>query len=480
MSGYRAGRGGSGKLPGDYEYKVNDAGQLELWKGDEKVAMQSPDGSWFVDNISTGVGSLHLGGNESGGVAHSISSCGQNVGFLNEFSRANQDDKLFFFPSWQGMETDGSGLVPPSVLDFGALQYDSYPNGQPAPPASVVPYQFNFDAIDNFVTYAISIVTAEVYGGKLTLRIKSRVTGAEIYSSESDFNFVSGQTVTVKYRYPFFARTGDALTFELLKEDGSPLLVRAGQTRLSEPYRSLRMRTFTDRLVTGAAIGDVKHSYRTTDHDGWVTTNGRAISSLSVTQRANLVAAGINWTSVPNTQGLVTMASSASYTVGSLGGSYTIDRSALPNFTLTGKTDFRNTDHVHDKGSLVTGTESAGHTHTSGSLTASSSGSAHAHNLARTAMAYTGNTFSGTNGGDGDGDPVGATQTDGAHSHSITGSTGDRSATHTHAISGNTAGMNTNTQHDHTFTTPSINGNVTQAKHLQPYVALTQFVFVGL
>ncbi len=270
---------GGGGLAAGYEYREGVNGELELWKDGTKVSTQSPNGSWFKDNISTGVGSLHLGGDGSSGIAHSISSCGQNVGFLNEFSRANTDDKLFFFPVWQGIESNGSGLATPSVLEFGALQYDSYPNGQPATPDKIVPYLFNLDATSNSATFAVSIVTGEAYSGELTNSINARVTSAEIYSVVSDVNFVAGQTITIKYRYPFFVRTGDTLTLSLRKADGSPLLVRAGQTRLTEPYRSLRMRTFTDSGIA-KANGWTRLRWTITD------TNGDLSSRAVISNRA--------------------------------------------------------------------------------------------------------------------------------------------------------------------------------------------------
>ncbi len=37
-----------------------------------------------------------------------------------------------------------------------------------------------------------------------------------------------------------------------------------------------------------------------------------------------------------------------------------------------------------------------------------------------------------------------------------------------------------NSTHTHTYTTPSLNGNVTQTDHLPPYIAFGKFIYLGL
>jgi hypothetical protein len=204
----------------------------------------------------------------------------------------------------------------------------------------------------------------------------------------------------------------------------------------------------------GPSIGDVKHSFLTTDHEGWITMNGRATSTLTASQQANLTAAGINWASVPDSQGRVTMASGGSWPNADIGGSYTIARNSLPNFTLTGETLDTNTDHTHGVGSLAV-SDDTGHEH-------------------GTTVKIHSQTFDGFNRG--------ALQTS---DRSVTTSTSppelqvNSGGAHGHEISGTTDSADSNVEHKHPYTTESINGNVTQTQHLQPYIALTQFVFVG-
>lgn len=469
--------GGGGNVAGDYTFTQNENNELVLnYKGDP-VAMQSPEGSWFKTSVSTGVGSLHLGGNESGGIAHSISSCGQNVGFKNEFSRAAEDDKLFFYPAgWQAVTCDGDERIPPAYTRYTTAKAINYPNGLGS---SSVPVQYNFSlsVTANSEIYSIYIRMGEDYTGNIKNSIISNVTGAEIYSTATPISQGEGGTVLIKYKYPFKVRVGDSLQLRLIKDDGTYLKTHSGTIDSSIPWRGVVSANFEDAPIVAPAIGDTKYSYRTTDHEGWILLNGRDVSALTASQRSNLASAGLNWTTIPATGGRTTIAtgSGAPYVLGTFGGSILIQRENLPNFTLTGKTAGKNIDHTHGV-SLTTGTESAGHTHTSGNLAAGSAG-AHTHPnttpINTTSVQFGGAVSAYTIG-------VATSSSAGDHTHPITGSTGDRSATHTHSISGNTASMNGNQTHDHDYTTQSINGNVTQVGYFQPYVALSHFVYVGL
>ena len=183
-----------GKMPGGYEYKANELGHLELWKGDVKVAVQSPDCSWFRDNIGTGVGSLHLGGNESGGVAHSLSSAGQNIGFKNEFSRATDDDKLFFYPAWQAVTCDGNERIPPFYTRYTSEKTANYPVGVDSY-SGAVPYDFPVTITSNAEVYDVYIRLGEVYTGTVKNSIISNVTGVEIFATDVQISGTEGQTI---------------------------------------------------------------------------------------------------------------------------------------------------------------------------------------------------------------------------------------------------------------------------------------------
>jgi hypothetical protein len=214
--------------------------------------------------------------------------------------------------------------------------------------------------------------------------------------------------------------------------------------------------------IVGPSIGDVKHSFLTTDHEGWITMNGRATSTLTASQQANLTAAGINWASVPDSQGRVTTAAGGTFGVGSTGGSYTIERSNLPNVTLSGTTDGGG-QHAHPIPPLAFNANT-------NSVPATSTSNPYA------IAAPQSWTAAGEVGGGLLGDSrkyVAFAQTNATYVLSNTN--------HNHSVSGNTTEGVTPTlsAHTHSYTTESINGNITQTQHLQPYIALTQFVFVG-
>lgn len=247
-----SGKGGSGdSIPSPFSYKLSaDGEKLELWYNEQMIAVQSKDGSWFSDNISTGVGSLHLGGDYSGGLAHSVSSTGQNVGFKNEFSRAFPEDRIMFFPCWQGLSVDNDELIPPSYLSFSA-KTTSTPNGS-VHASSVVDYNFNLTASTNFVTTKVSFWPAENYTGKLKNVIISTINNVEIYSTTTEVTLNSGIVSSIDYQYPFFLRQGDTVRLQLIKEDGSYLRTRAGITNSSQPWRQLNIRTYVDMLIAPA------------------------------------------------------------------------------------------------------------------------------------------------------------------------------------------------------------------------------------
>jgi hypothetical protein len=198
--------------------------------------------------------------------------------------------------------------------------------------------------------------------------------------------------------------------------------------------------------LTTQNFGDTKESYQASDHDGWILMNGRAKSTLTAQQQVACDTLGIG-ANIPNTRDRFVVGAGGAFTLGVTGGSKTIDRSALPNTTLSFN--------------VTSGAESNGHTHDPGTMQAGMSGSQHVHQFAVDAVSFRGDATTGTNGGDGDGSRSFQTQNDGQHTHGIQGTTGDRSANHTHNVSGSTASMN---------------GGVTQTNFLPEYIALNRFI----
>lgn len=85
------------------------------------------------------------------------------------------------------------------------------------------------------------------------------------------------------------------------------------------------------------SFGDIKSSYKTTDHNGWIKQDGRAISTLTTTLKTRALALGFT-TNLPNANNAYI--SQNGQPLGSVTGnnSKNILRSNLPNVNLTGAT----------------------------------------------------------------------------------------------------------------------------------------------
>jgi hypothetical protein len=222
--------------------------------------------------------------------------------------------------------------------------------------------------------------------------------------------------------------------------------------------------TVAAAAASSASIGDTKFSYLTVDHDGWYILDGRSVSTLSGSAQA--AAATLGWnTIIPNTRGMFALAASPTAVSGSIGGSNTIARSALPNFTLTGTTGNESTPHSH----VVNAFNASGTTNTTAATSTTNpwsfafpSGSVFSDN--GDSQAGSANTYACLTGAD---KTIVASDTN--HSHSVTLTIPSHS-TQNSPPSG----------HTHSYTTASINGGVAQTAHLPTYSAKTEFVYLGL
>jgi hypothetical protein len=230
-------------LPAGYSYEEDPVtGSLKLRKGSELIAVQNSDGSWFKTAVSTGVGSLHLGGGESSDPAHSLSSIGQNCGFKNEAFNATPESAVVWFPPWQGLSADIGTEYPATYLRFEPVQPAFSPNGIAVDDEAL--YDFVVTMASNLCIASVTTKAREDYSGKITNIIRSS-KGVDLHVSSRAVNVTSGQEFTVNYPSLYFARNGDVLRLIMEKEDGSPLKVWRGSMN-SRPWRTLRSRVFSD------------------------------------------------------------------------------------------------------------------------------------------------------------------------------------------------------------------------------------------
>jgi hypothetical protein len=98
-------------------------------------------------------------------------------------------------------------------------------------------------------------------------------------------------------------------------------------------------------LSLSTTTGDIKSGIQSADHNGWIKLDGRAKSTLSTTQQAAATALGIG-TNLPNASNAALLQNGNA--LGSVNGSMTltIAQNQLPNATLSGTTA-SNGDHNH-------------------------------------------------------------------------------------------------------------------------------------
>lgn len=137
-------------------------------------------------------------------------------------------------------------------------------------------------------------------------------------------------------------------------------------------------------------VGDVKQSFQTFDHSGWVLLDGRPISDLFTNQKNRAVILGIG-EFLPNANGVVLMQNGS---VGSVVGSNerTLLRSDLPNQTLSGTTQdsgWHNHDINYRRQSDIQGGGNASRDLLTGTATATKStvgDGVHSHNFTTESM----------------------------------------------------------------------------------------------
>jgi len=450
---YNSAGGESGSLVGTYQYKINQTnGALELWKGDEKIAEQNSDGSWFKTSLTTGVGSFHLGS------VHSIGSAGQNVVFKNEVSG------LAFFPVWQGQSTDGAIIIEPSSRKF-AAQVIAEPNGALVPAGTPVPYTVSLTPASNLSFTKVEVMPADTAatGGEWVVEF---VAGSTEIARVDIPSWTAGALLSIPFEYPLDIRAGDSIVTRIIRKDtGALMQCRPGATA-AVPWRRTTSRMFTDAAVGTHEIGDIKEAYRSDDHNGWVLMNGRPVSSLTPTQQAAASSLGSGLTFLPDTIGKLAMGANGSTVfVGQSAGSLTIARSALPNFTLSGSTGNESSSHTHTTDSYTINGQTVGEYATN-----SSRPHTFAFSSTSTVFRDNGSTLAGS-------DQSYAALS--APDRDIDGVNSYHNHTFSVFVPTKTSGS-ANSTHTHGYTTTSLNGNVTQTSHLPPYIAFGKFIYLGL
>jgi hypothetical protein len=230
---YTASADGGG-VPAPFEYVVSPEGRLQLMKGAAVIMESDEYGSWIVNSVSTGTGSLHLGD------LHSIGSANENVIFKNE------DSTLAWHPCWGAISADGTQVIEQSArVHSGAVQI-AYPAGTVG--TATINYNSTFTTLSDAVFLFLDVIPKESYTGKLTLTVTKSSNGKEISKFEYDAAYVSGNKSRVPFKYPLWMFAGQQFSTSIKKPNGDFLQVTANIAG-SEPYREASFRSFANKAV---------------------------------------------------------------------------------------------------------------------------------------------------------------------------------------------------------------------------------------
>jgi len=286
----------------------------------------------------------------------------------------------------------------------------------------------------------------------------------------SGFYVLQSDTNTVwYYNGSSWINTGSASLGDMLKSIYDPTSKNADAFSMDSMTETSTKKVLTAAerasITAGVIVGDAKFGYMTADHLGWYILDGRAVSALSATAQA--AAATLGWTTnIPTTRGMYPLAASPAIASGTFGGSNTIARSALPNVTLTGATGNESTTHTHITNSYtLSGVANAAY------ATSTTYPNVIAFAASKVVVSDNGAALGGTTANSYlalDGADQVVADMDTSHEHSTTAIVPDKTSN------------NNVTLHTHNYTTPSLNGGVTQTVHMPAYAARTEFVYLGM
>lgn len=238
-----SGDGSGTSVPEPYSMSVGNNGKLQLFKEGALIQEQDETGSWIVNAVATGTGSLHVGD------LHSIGSGGENIVFLNT------DSNIAWFPSWSGISVDGT-----QSLEMTARTHSAITTAEPAGTINTsgsVPYTDTFTALLDVAFFSVDIVPAETFNGRLRW-ISNKSTGKELAAFFIDVNFVEGVETSLQFKYPLWTQAGQTFTVELTKDDGTLFNVRPSLTQATKPWRRTHFRGYTDHLVFHEANAELQ------------------------------------------------------------------------------------------------------------------------------------------------------------------------------------------------------------------------------
>lgn len=230
--------GTAAQLPEGFQWRTGNGGALELWKTNvtpEVLITEANVGEFDVNgSLRAAINTIYLED------AHSIKSSGEEVVFKN------LESSVYYTPLWQFTSEDGESVGEASVLVEEGSPTDYFQNGTTPSATISVPCNDTYTTTDNGSVYQFIAVAAEAYTGPLKLELRNSIDKA-VFRDERQVSLSAGQNVVFD-KLLYRVRIGNVRTFSLIKQDGSKLLVRAGQDT-TKPWVKVVYRGFQDRRV---------------------------------------------------------------------------------------------------------------------------------------------------------------------------------------------------------------------------------------
>lgn len=211
---------------------------------DEVFQLDQPNKRITVDySFRTSLNSMELG------EMHTTSSGGENIFFKNNVT------DIDWFPVWQGLlpyvDNDTSMGLAPSYREYN-LPFNLTPNG--AIGTGNVSYKGEFTLANSQSIISIEVAAGEDYTGELIYYIKdSDHNGKMKFEKHLTVNVLEGDSIVFDFGHHSETHKGQVLAVNMIKEDGTDLLVKSGSLNTSMAWVELKMLYFKDIPASGYA-----------------------------------------------------------------------------------------------------------------------------------------------------------------------------------------------------------------------------------
>lgn len=251
-----------GKLHEDLLIRVligNEVIESQQWTSEDSPVTDYNGMYWKTNSVQVGSSSFHLSD------AHIMSSVGENVVFANLTSGVD------WFPAWQ------SRFFPPTGRTY-TDRVDIEAGGARDPSAST---DFNVVFTVNNANTELSkilYVPEETYSGRLEYRITEQASGNVVFSDIIyNVSVTSGAEFTQEFTAPLELAVNSQVVAEIIKNDGSYLVVRAELAFNDRPYTTSTISFYQDKPLAFEELLEYRAVDNTTTGDDLIIKKGEKL-----------------------------------------------------------------------------------------------------------------------------------------------------------------------------------------------------------